>query len=138
MALQVFNPSPHQNRKGLDSPWQQDGAFFSQDRPQARFRPPGQHRKHPPGRLIAAPCPISRLLRTAPTGPPIPAYATALRFALMGFNRQRLAALGRWLYDNDGWVALAVDQIANYSAPITPMSATLNPDWKQARGYLLF
>jgi hypothetical protein len=59
---------------------------------------------------------------------PIPLYSLAIKTALQTFNRERLAFLGRYLYDNDGIVAYAVDQIANYSVPITPMAATQNPE----------
>jgi len=58
----------------------------------------------------------------------IPLYSLALRTAIQSFNRDRLAFLGRYLYDNDGTVAYAVDQIANYSAPIIPMARTTSPD----------
>jgi capsid protein len=47
-----------------------------------------------------------------------------------------LAALGRYLYDNDGLVGYAVDQIANYSVPILPQAASPNPEWnKKADGW---
>jgi capsid protein len=54
----------------------------------------------------------------------IPLYALALRKALQSFTRERIAALGRYLYDNDGTVSYAVDQNANYCAPIIPMAST--------------
>ncbi|HVU07847.1 MAG TPA: phage portal protein [Verrucomicrobiae bacterium] len=56
----------------------------------------------------------------------IPLYSLAIRTAIQSFNRDRLAFLGRYLYDNDGTVGYAVDQIANYSAPIIPMACTKN------------
>jgi capsid protein len=58
----------------------------------------------------------------------IPLFSLAIKAVLQSFNRERLAFLGRYLYDNDGIVAYAVDQIANYSVPITPMAASANPE----------
>jgi hypothetical protein len=54
----------------------------------------------------------------------IPLFALAARTILQSFNRDKLAFLARYLYDNDGNVSYAVDQIANYCAPIIPMAAT--------------
>lgn len=60
---------------------------------------------------------------------PVPAYALAIKSLLASFNRERLSFLARWLYDNDGLVAYAVDQIANYSVPIVPQAASASPEW---------
>lgn len=63
----------------------------------------------------------------------IPLYSTALRAVLQGFNREKLAYLGRYLYDNDGNVSYAIDSIANYSVPIIPMAST--KDAEANKGY---
>lgn len=55
---------------------------------------------------------------------PIPLYIFALRSILQTFNRVQLAFIARYLYDNDGLVSLAVDTIADYCTPVTPIAAT--------------
>ncbi len=53
-----------------------------------------------------------------------------------GWQRVRLSALARALYDNGGFVGYAVNQIAFYSAPIIPQAASDDDAWnRQAEAY---
>lgn len=54
---------------------------------------------------------------------PIPLYLFAIRSVLQTFNRVQLAFIARYLYDNDGTVSLAIDTIADYCAPVMPVSS---------------
>jgi hypothetical protein len=64
---------------------------------------------------------------------PVPvAVFYALKQVVKGLSRERLALLGDYLFDNDGSVFYAVDTIANYSVPITPIATTKNTDWNKA------
>jgi capsid protein len=55
----------------------------------------------------------------------------AVRTMMATLNRNQLASLARWLYDNYGRVSYAVDTVANYSAPVAGRSASLNPAWNK-------
>ena len=76
-------------------------------------------------------------LRQSPDRTPVPSMDMQFRSALRSLNRQSLAALGSYLYDNNGAVSYAVDTIANYSVPVRPQAASPNPEWnKQADAYI--
>lgn len=47
-------------------------------------------------------------------------------------DRRRLSQLTRWLCDNNGLVAYAIDTIANYSVPVVPQAATTDAGWNDA------
>lgn len=53
---------------------------------------------------------------------PSSVYSTVLR--ILSNDRHRIGCVGEWLYENDGLVGYAVDQISNYSVPIVPQAAT--------------
>jgi len=67
----------------------------------------------------------------------IPYASVHLRPQIMrlmnGLNRKLLAAVGRYLVDNNGMVSYAVETIANYSTPVHPYSAC--SDEKAAKAY---
>lgn len=66
--------------------------------------------------------------RTAITPPPLnPRYRTFVQ----SLNRERLAALARYLYDNIGFVGYAVNSIANYSVPVIPRAQSPNTTWNK-------
>jgi len=53
-----------------------------------------------------------------------------------GWERVRLSALARALYDNGGFVGYAVNQIAFYSVPVVPQAASANDAWnREAEAY---
>lgn len=62
--------------------------------------------------------------------PMVPASVYAgIRAVSWGGERVRISALSRALYDNGGFVGLAVNQIAFYSVPIIPQADSAKPDW---------
>jgi capsid protein len=66
--------------------------------------------------------------RTAITPPPLnPRY----RVFVQSLNRERLAALARYLYDNVGFVGYAVNSIANYSVPVIPRAQSPDTVWNK-------
>jgi capsid protein len=66
--------------------------------------------------------------RTAITPPPLnPKY----RALVQSLNRERLAALARYLYDNVGFVGYAVNSIANYSVPVIPRAQSPKTEWNK-------
>ena len=68
--------------------------------------------------------------RTAITPPPL---SSRYRTFVQSLNRERLAGLARYLYDNVGFVGYAVNSIANYSVPVIPRAQSPNTAWnKQA------
>src|SRR5213594_3006350 len=68
-------------------------------------------------------------LRDSPDRSPIPSMALDFRAVVRSLNRDRLALLGRYLYDNYGPVSYAINTIANYAVPIIPQAASPNPAW---------
>lgn len=59
----------------------------------------------------------------------VPAALTTLRAGTSGYDRVRVAALARALYDNGGLPGYAVNQIALYSAQVWPQSAATDKVW---------
>lgn len=68
-------------------------------------------------------------LRDSGDRTPIPLGAFNFKTIVRAYNREKLSALGDYLYENCGRVSYAIDTIANYSAPIVPQSASPNTDW---------
>lgn len=71
-------------------------------------------------------------LRTTNDRTPIPVLTPQTRGWMERLGRERLAAIGRYLYDNVGVVSYAVDTLLNYSAPLTPQAATGDYQWDAA------
>lgn len=89
-----------------------------------------------PRQVAANPVTYFEALRNSTDRTPIPAGELKFRSSMRGLNRQALAAIGDYLYDNNGAVSYAVNTIANYSVPITPQAASVNPEWnKLANAY---
>jgi hypothetical protein len=67
-------------------------------------------------------------------------YAPAARYMFapsVSYQRNRLASVARYLYDNYTTVGYAVDLIGEFSCPVHPESASLSPDWnKEADAYV--
>lgn len=62
--------------------------------------------------------------------PMVPASVYAgIRAVSWGGERVRISALSRALYDNGGFVGLAVNQIAFYSVPIIPQADSVDAGW---------
>jgi capsid protein len=59
---------------------------------------------------------------------PVPVRNLDLRHWLLSRNRRELSMLARYLFDNHSLVGYAVEQIANYSTPVTPQSEAVDPD----------
>lgn len=70
-------------------------------------------------------------LRNTPDRTPLPLASLDFRSVIRGLNREKLSALGRYLYDNDGRVSYAIDTSANYVAPVVPQAASPNPEWNR-------
>ena len=83
------------------------------------------------GQPVVAPS-YFEALTVSDTRSRIPFYGLAVRRLQQTFLRLQLAFLGEYLYDNDGNVGYAVDQIANYSAPIVPMACTADQSVNKA------
>lgn len=66
--------------------------------------------------------------RTAITPPPL---NSRYRAFVQSLNRERLAALSRYLYDNVGFVGYAVNSIANYSVPVIPRAQSQDTVWNK-------
>lgn len=62
-------------------------------------------------------------LNDSPDRTAVPEYAMALRYMLRAASRDRLSRISEWLFENDGLAGYGIHQIANYSAPIMPMSS---------------
>src|SRR5262245_27302645 len=60
-----------------------------------------------------------------------PALNYRFRTFVSSLNRERLAALARYLYDNVGFVGYAVNSIANYSVPVIPRAQSPNTEWNK-------
>jgi hypothetical protein len=63
---------------------------------------------------------------------PLPAYALSLAGKRIdAAGRRELSRIARYLYDNNSLASYAVDQIALYSVPISPIASSDNPDWNR-------
>lgn len=58
----------------------------------------------------------------------VPVANLDLRNWLLSRNRRELSMLARYLFDNHSLVGYSVEQIANYSTPVTPQSEAIDPD----------
>lgn len=61
----------------------------------------------------------------------VPASLMASRIGVSGYDRVRVSALSRALYENGGLVGYAVNQIALYSVPVWPQAATKDKEWNR-------
>jgi capsid protein len=63
---------------------------------------------------------------------PLPLYALSMAGQrISAASRRELSLIGRYLYDNNSLASYAVDQIALYSVPVTPLAASSDPDWNR-------
>lgn len=68
-------------------------------------------------------------LRPSDNRTPLPASPAQLRCILNTLEREQLAAIAQYLYDNVGIVSYAVETIVNYSVPVTPLGGSDDEEW---------
>ncbi len=59
----------------------------------------------------------------------LPIFSPEVRGFISSVDRQTMAELGAYLYDNNGMVSYAVDTVCNYSGPVIPQAAGADDDW---------
>jgi capsid protein len=68
-------------------------------------------------------------LRPSDNRTPLPVSPVQLRWYLNSLEREYLAAIAQYLYDNVGIVSYAIETIVNYAVPVKPLGGSDDEEW---------